>query len=75
MNDLLKLIANNIFMTYNHCEESRTWRGYLGMSQERYNKNTGYDFDECHNAFMAPFAVPPKMDTHTLYARSEFVHE
>jgi hypothetical protein len=53
-------LENNIFGDFDHCETSRDWRKYLGMTQEKY-QTLNYQFNECHNAFMKPREVPPKI--------------
>lgn len=50
---------NSIFYGVNFCQTDRTWRKQLLMSNDKYQKDESYAFDECNNAFTKP--KPPQL--------------
>lgn len=45
--------VNNIF-NVNFCQTDRNWRKQLLLTNDKFQKDDSYAFDECNNAFTKP---------------------
>ena len=49
--------ADNIFYV-SFCQTDRNWRKQLLLTNDKFQKDTGHNWDECNNAFVKP--KPPQ---------------